>query len=111
MTMLAEKDTDLERHSQTIQSHESTIQGHESTIQSREHYIALLEERLRLVNAQQFSTSSEKQAFQIDLFDEAELEQAIADLHDQLPDNLLPKSACVDKKKRQRGFSDSLTRV
>ncbi len=54
---------------------------------------------------------SEKLAFQIDLFDEAELEQAIVDIDSQLPDELLPQPTVTDKKKRQRGFSNRLPRV
>lgn len=71
----------------------------------------MLEERLRLSTVQKFGASSEKLAFQIGLFDEAELEEAITDIDSQLPDELLPKSAASGKKKRQRGFSDKLTRV
>ena len=77
----------------------------------RDQYILLLEEKLRLADIQKFCAKSEKLAYQIDLFDEVELEQTMADIEGQLPDELLTKSAPSDKKKRPRGFSNNLTRV
>ena len=117
--------TTIQNHANTIQSHESTIQSRESTIQSREStiqdhektiksceaYIGLLEEQLNLSKIQKFCASSEKLAYQIDLFDEVELEQAIADIDALLPDELLTEAAVAAKKTRKRGFSASLTRV
>ena len=70
----------------------------------------MLEEQLRLATLQKFAAKSEQLAYQIDLFDEAELEQASADIEGQLPDDLV-ESATPFKKKRKRGFSDSLQRV
>ncbi len=70
--------------------------------------IVLLEEYLRLATVQKFGASSEKLAFQSDLFDEAEIEVALSELEEQLPeeDRVRPQ-----KKKRKRGFSDKLQRV
>ncbi len=70
--------------------------------------IVLLEEYLRLATVQKFGASSEKLAFQSDLFDEAEIEVALSELEEQLPeeDRVRPR-----KKKRKRGFSDKLQRV
>ena len=70
--------------------------------------INLLEEYLRLATVQKFGASSEKLAFQSDLFDEAEIEVALSELEEQLPeeDRVRPR-----KKKRKRGFSDKLQRV
>ena len=77
------------------------------TLKQREAYIDVLEELLRLAKVQQFTASSEKRSFQIDLFDEAELETAIDELADQLPDD---EPAKPPKTKRQRGFSPDLKR-
>ena len=70
--------------------------------------IVLLEEYLRLATVQKFGASSEKLAFQSDLFDEVEIEVALSELEEQLPeeDRVRPR-----KKKRKRGFSDKLQRV
>ncbi len=70
--------------------------------------IDLLEEYLRLATVQKFGASSEKLAFQSDLFDEVEIEVALSELEEQLPeeDRVRPR-----KKKRKRGFSDKLQRV
>ena len=58
---------------------------------------------------QKFGASSGKPAFQSDSFDEAEIEVALSELEEQLPeeDRVRPKK----KKKRKRGFSDRLQRV
>ena len=104
-------DQQLQGHAQEIQSHVTTIQNHEKTIKSREAYIGLLEEQLNLSKIQKFCASSEKLAYQIDLFDEVELEQAISDIDALLPDELLTEAAVAAKKTRKRGFSASLTRV
>ena len=84
----------------------------EDAIQRRDARIEILEELLRHKKIQQFAASSEKQAYQIALFDEVELEAEIDGLRDQLPDDLeeeeeAPRSS---RKRRQRGFSDKLLR-
>ncbi len=79
--------------------------------QRRNQYIHILEELLRLKRVQQFGASSEKSAHQIHLFDEAELETEIDVLRDQLPDDVKEKAAPpASRKRRQRGFSDTLLR-
>ena len=47
---------------------------------------ALTDELLRLAKIQRFGASSEKHPHQINLFDEAELEVAIDDLREQVPE-------------------------
>ncbi|MCL1488224.1 MAG: IS66 family transposase [Marinobacter sp.] len=60
---------------------------------------------------QPFGASSEKSAHQIHLFDEAELEVEIDALRDQLPDDVAEEEAPpASRKRRQRGFSDTLLR-
>jgi len=79
--------------------------------QQRNQYIHILEELLRWKRVQQFGASSEKSAHQIHLFDEAELEVEIDALRDQLPDDVKEEDAPpASRKRRQRGFSDTLLR-
>ena len=101
----------IQLHEQQIQTHAQQIHTHVKTIKHPEQYIGLLEEQLNLSKVQKFSASSEKLAYQIDLFNEVELEQAIADIDALLPDELLTEAAVAAKKTRKRGFSPSLTRV
>ena len=80
-------------------------------IQQRDHYIQILEELLRWKRIQQFGASSEKSVHQIHLFDEAELEVEIDVLRDQLPDDVKEEGAPpASRKRRQRGFSETLLR-
>ena len=106
--LLGEKEQALvekERELVTALAHQETTFN--ATLKQRETYIEALEELLRLAKIQRFTASSEKLAFQIDLFDEAELETAIDELADQLPDD---EPAKPPKTTRQRGFSPDLTR-
>ena len=87
------------------------LKQRDETIQRRDNYIAILEELLRHKKIQQFAASSEKQPSQIMLFDEAELEVEIDELRDELPDDVEEADAPPrSRKRRQRGFSDSLLR-
>src|SRR5680860_1389788 len=80
-------------------------------IQQRDHTIQILEELLRWKRVQQFGASSEKSAHQIHLFDEAELEAEIDVLRDQLPEDVVEEEAPpASRKRRQRGFSETLLR-
>lgn len=101
LAVLAEKD-------ELLQSHQKHIDDNAHVILAQSKRISLLEEYLRLATVQKYGASSEKLAFQSDLFDEAEVEVALSELEEQLPeeDRVRPK-----KKKRKRGFSDKLLRV
>ncbi|RLA40988.1 MAG: IS66 family transposase [Gammaproteobacteria bacterium] len=101
LAILAEKD-DL------LQVHQKHLGDKDHIILEQGKRIDLLEEYLRLAAVQKFGVSSEKLAFQSDLFDEAEIEVTLSELEEQLPeeDRIRPK-----KKKRKRGFSDKLPRV
>lgn len=101
LALLAEKDRQL-ADSQHALDHKNDI------IHEQQKYIALVEEYLRLAKIRRFGSSSEKLAFQVDLFDEAELEVALGDLEDQLPEEETRKTR---PKKRKRGFSDQLPRI
>ena len=76
-------------------------------IREQQLLLKLLEEKLRLSRLQRFGASSEKLSFQIDFFDEAELEVALSDLDAQLPEDDLPKKP----RKKRKGFSDQLPRI
>ncbi|MCH8500267.1 MAG: IS66 family transposase [Marinobacter sp.] len=94
---------------------EDALQGqlkqHDETLQRRDNYIAILEELLRHKKIQQFAASSEKLPNQIALFDEVELEVEIDALRDELPDDVEEADAPPrSRKRRQRGFSDTLLR-
>ena len=108
---LSAQDQQIQTQDQQLQTQDQQLQTHLKTIKHHEHYIGLLEEQLNLSKVQKFSASSEKLAYQTDLFDEVELEEAIADIDALLPDELLTEAAVAAKKTRKRGFSPSLTRV
>lgn len=102
----------IEQHENTIQLHTDIIQQRDQKIRQRDTYIQLLEELLRLKKIQQFASKSEKLAHQHPLFDEAELETAIDELRDQLPDDVEEEDQTekAPRKRRQRGFSENLVR-
>ena len=108
LAVLAEKDQFLEEKNELLQSHRKHLGDKDHIILEQGKRIGLLEEYLRLATVQKFGASSEKLAFQSDLFDEAEIEVALSEIEEQLPeeDQVRPR-----KKKRKRGFSDQLQRV
>lgn len=109
LAMLVEKDQLLVDKDQRLDGQSQIIQHQTKQLNDKNQRIDLLEELLRLAKVQKFAASSEKSVYQIDLFDEAELEASIQTLAEQLPEDTLP--VAVRPKKRQRGFSDQLTRV
>jgi len=76
-------------------------------IHEQQKLLKLLEEKLRLSRLKRFGASSEKLSFQVDFFDEAELEVALSDLEAQLPEDHLPKKP----RKKRKGFSNKLPRI
>ena len=106
--LLAQKDAELAAVTDKKAAElNQIIEQQANEISQRDKRIILLEELLRLARIQRFAAQSEKLAFQIDLFDEAELETAIDELADQTTDDNPPKPP---PKQRQRGFSDDLER-
>ena len=102
MALLAEKDAQL-------CAVQNQLDDSKSQVNEQKTYIHILEEYLRLAKTRQFGASSEKLGFQVDLFDEAELEVALAEFETQLPEEEL--IAPPAKQTRRRGFSDNLNRV
>ncbi|RDH93234.1 MAG: IS66 family transposase [endosymbiont of Seepiophila jonesi] len=76
-------------------------------IHEQQKLLKLLEEKLRLSRLRRFGASSEKLSFQVDFFDEAELEVALSELEAQLPEDPSPKKP----RKKRKGFSDRLPRI
>ena len=108
---LASQDEVLRAKEERLQALDHSLHSKDTAIRQRDAYIQLLEEKLRLKRAQQFAASSEKHAHQIHLFDEAEMEAEIEALLKQLPEEVEePSAPQAAKKKRQRGFSDTLIR-
>jgi len=107
LAALAEKDQLLEEKDDLLQVHQKHLNDNASVILAQSKRISLLEEYLRLATVQKFGASSEKLAFQSDLFDEAEIEAALSELEEQLPEEDWVRP---QKKKRKRGFSDKLLR-
>ena len=98
LTILTERDAQLEQ----------VVVERDKTISNQQRVIKLLEEQLRLATIRKFATSSEKLPFQITLFDEAEMEVALDELEEQLPQS--SQTPTTSKKKRNRGFPDALPR-
>jgi len=91
-----------------LEKKEHAIQDRDHIIAEQQKLLTLLEEQLRLAQLKRFAASSEKQSFQKDFFDEAELEVALSDLEAQLPEDLRPQKK---PRKKRTGFSDKLVRV
>ena len=105
---LTDLQAQIERHQQQLDIAQKHLCDSREHITEQQRYIAILEEYLRLAKAQKYGPSSEKLAFQVDLFDEAELEVSLSELESQLreEDRVRPPA-----KRRQRGFSPNLPRV
>lgn len=85
------------------------IAKHERVIAEQQKLLRLLEEQLRLAKQKRFGASSEKLAFQGELFDEAELEAALGEVEAELEQAGAP--APRTPRKKAEGFSDKLPRV
>ena len=83
------------------------LEQKDHVIREQQKLLKLLEEKLRLSRLQRFGASSEKLSFQVDFFDEAELEVALSDLEAQLPEEPSPRK----RGKQRKGFSDQLPRI
>ena len=109
-SLLAEKDRQLAERDHVIADHQRVIADREHVIGEQQKRLKLLEEELRLAKQRRFGASSEKLPFQGDFFDEAELEQALSDVEQQLVDaGERPRNKALRKKRT--GFSDKLPRI
>ena len=104
---IEEQDRQLEEKDSLLNAHQKHLSDKEKLINKQQKTIQLMEEQLRLATLRKFAASSEKMPWQGDFFDEVELEQALLELEEDVPeeDRVIPR-----KKKRNRGFSDKLPR-
>jgi len=107
LALLAEKEQLLEEKDELLQAHQKHLDDKDHLIDEQAKHIRLLEEYLRLAKVQKFSSSSEKLPFQAHLFDEAELEVALSEFEQQLPEEDRVRPRC---KTRSRGLSENLPR-
>jgi len=107
LELVTSKEDLLEQKDQLIVEHEKVIAARDQLIAEQQKLLKLMEEQLRLAKQQRFGSSSEKQAFQVDFFDEAELEVALSEIEAQLPEESPPRKP----RKKREGFSDKLPRV
>ncbi|MFD1007011.1 IS66 family transposase [Oceanisphaera ostreae] len=96
------------------QEFQTVVDKQKSELNAAHRRIELLEEMNRLLKTQKFSASSEKSTFQLNLFDEAELETQLDELFDVLPETREEGEEITQQRKarqtRQRGFSANLVR-
>ena len=110
LELIASKDDLLVQKDRQIAEHQRVIADNQHVINEQQKLLKLLEEQLRLAKQKRFGASSEKLPFQGDFFDEAELEQALSDVEQQLTEADEPPRNKPKRKKRE-GFSDKLPRV
>lgn len=93
---------------------QAVIDEQNTALQDAHRRIELLEEMNRLLKTQKFSASSEKSKFQLNLFDESELEAQLDELFDTLPETSDEGEGIAQHRKerqtRKRGFSANLVR-
>ena len=97
-----------------VEEQNTRLLEHKNALKVAHRRIELLEEMNRLLKTQKFSASSEKSKFQLNLFDETELEAQLDELFDALPEasdeNAELAQARKARQTRQRGFSVNLVR-
>jgi transposase len=103
LALLAEKD-------RLIADLDQAIAAKDRSLKEKDKLVKLLEEELRLARQRRFGASSEKLPFQGDFFDEAELEQALSEVEQQLAEAGEPPRDKAPRKKH-KGFSDKLPRI
>ena len=95
-----------------VEEQNASLLEHKSELKAAHRRIELLEEMNRLLKTQKFSASSEKSKFQLNLFDETELEALLDELLDALPETPDEGEGIVQQRKerqtRERGFSASV---
>ena len=94
---------------QLIEHQGRVIADRNHVIEELRKLLALKEEQLCLARQKRFGSSSEKLPFQGDFFDEAELEQALGDVEQQLAE--AGASPPKPPRKKREGFSDKLPRI
>ena len=108
--LLAEKDRLIAERDRAIADRDHAIAAKDRSLKEKDKLVKLLEEELRLAKQKRFGASSEKLSFQGDFFDEAELEQALSDVEQELAEAGEPPRNKAPRKKR-KGLSDTLPRI
>lgn len=103
LALLEEKDQKLKQKDHQISEGKQKLLEHAN-------YIRILEEYMQLAKLQKFAASSEKLPFQVDFFDEAELELSLSEFEEQRQEPDKPP-AKIQQTTRNRGFSEKLERV
>ncbi len=109
LKLLEQKERQLAEREQAIADHKRVIAQKDQSLKAKDKLVKLLEEELRLARQRRFGSSSEKLSFQGDFFDEAELEQALGDIEQQLAEAGEPPPK--PPRKKRDGFSEKLPRV
>ncbi len=109
LEVIEHKDDLIEQKEQAIADRDRVIADRDHLIAEQQKLLQLLEEQLRLAKHKRFGESSEKQPFQGDFFDEAELEVALGDIEAELEqaDAAPPQR----QRKKREGFAETLPRV
>ncbi|MDY7220506.1 transposase, partial [Denitrificimonas sp. JX-1] len=104
----------VEEQNTSLLEQNARLENQKSELKAAHRRIELLEEMNRLLKTQKFSASSEKSKFQLNLFDETELEAQLDVLFETLPEapdeNAELTQARKARQTRQRGFSANLVR-
>ncbi|HKM26894.1 MAG TPA: IS66 family transposase [Thiopseudomonas sp.] len=112
--VMAQMQQQQQQFQTVIDEQNARLLNQDKALDAAHRRIELLEEINRLLKAQKFSASSEKSKFQLNLFDETELEVLLDELLDALPETPDEGEGIVLQRKerqtRERGFSAHLVR-
>ena len=112
--VMAQMQQQQQQFQTVIDEQNARLLNQDKALDAAHRRIELLEEINRLLKAQKFSASSEKSKFQLNLFDETELEALLDELLDALPETPDEGEGIVQQRKerqtRESGFSAHLVR-
>ena len=114
LRIIAEKDRVIAEHKALLEEREARLKEREALLAEQQKLLRLLEEQLRLARLRKFGSSSEKQPFQGELFDEAELEVSLEEVEQELAEAEAAAGAEPKKPRKRRkadGFDENLPRI
>ena len=114
LRIIAEKDRVIAEHKALLEEREARLKEREALLAEQQKLLRLLEEQLRLARLRKFGSSSEKQPFQGELFDEAELEVSLEEVEQELAEAKAAAGAEPKKPRKRRkadGFDENLPRL
>ena len=112
--LLEEREVRLKEHKALLEEREARLKEREALLAEQQKLLRLLEEQLRLARLRKFGSSSEKQPFQGELFDEAELEVSLEEVEQELAEAEVAAGAEPKKPRKRRkadGFDENLPRI